>query len=70
MNRQTHTMPHTAIAANFDKPLYIKLDLPPEVTLQFILLVNDVVKPANLFLSKILNSNTGVDPSGSQNALA
>jgi hypothetical protein len=69
MNRQSHAVPLAAVATDFDKPLYIGLNLSPEITLNFMFFVDDVTNLANLLLAKFLGSNTRVDIGSRQYAL-
>lgn len=70
MNRQSHAVPLAAVTTDFDKPFYVGLNLSPEVTLNSVLLIDDITNLANLLLAKFLGSNTRVDLSGLQYALA
>jgi hypothetical protein len=63
-------MSYASIAANFNKPLYVRLNLPPEVTFHFILFIDNVSNLANLFFAKLFDPKTRSDTSGGHDALA
>jgi hypothetical protein len=63
-------MPYASIAANFSKPLYVRLNLPPEVTLHFIPLVDNISDLANLLFAKLFHPKAWSDTSGGDDALA
>ncbi|GAH21836.1 unnamed protein product, partial [marine sediment metagenome] len=46
-------MPRPSHTANVNKPFYVKLYFPPQVTLYSILLVDNITQLANLFFAKI-----------------
>jgi hypothetical protein len=63
-------VPCAPLATDFNKPLYIRLNFPPEVTFHFVSLIKNISDPTNLFFTKVFDSNPGIDASGSQNVLA
>jgi len=65
MNRQMHTMPCSTYTAYFDKPLNVKLDLPPEISFHLILVGDDITDFTYICISEILYSDTGIDSSSS-----
>jgi hypothetical protein len=70
VDRQPHAVPRASVAANFDKPLYIRLNLPPEITFHFVLFVKNISNLANLFFAKLFDPEAWSNTTGSHNALA
>jgi hypothetical protein len=70
MNWQSHAVSCTPLATDFNKPLYISLNLSSEVTFYFVLFIKNIPNPTSLFFTKILDSSAGIDANGSQNVLA
>jgi hypothetical protein len=67
---QPHAVSCASKTTDFNKPLYIGLNLSPEVTFYFELSIKNVSNLTNLFLTKILDSSARINASGGQDALA
>jgi len=67
MDWQFHSMPYTTVTTDLDKALNIGLNFPSQFTFYLVVLIYDVAKLSNLFLSEILDPGTRIYPSNSQN---
>jgi|TARA_B100002003_G_scaffold179019_1_gene166954 hypothetical protein len=62
-------VPHTPIAANFDKTFDIKVNLFPEFSLDHTFTVNNLSEAINLIFGKSVRLNLSIDTSLSQNLM-
>jgi len=56
-------MPDTSIATNLDEPLDIKVNLFSKLTLNLILMVNNLSETLNLVFSKVTRLSVRIDAS-------
>jgi len=56
-------MPDTSIATNLDEPFDIKVNLFSKLTLNLILMVNNLSETINLVFSKVIRLSIGIDTS-------
>jgi hypothetical protein len=67
---QPHAVSCASVATNFNKPLYIRLNLPPEITFHSVLFVKNISNLANLFFAQLFDPKAWSNTRGSHNALA
>lgn len=60
-NRQTHSMPDSAITPNFNKTLYVKCNLSSQVTFNGIFLFNGFAEFADLIICQIAYACIGIN---------